>query len=119
METLVGLATAVLAIAGFYAAARPSPKPVPEPTPVEPVAELGDWDAASLAEVAADPDPLDTSKPLLTGTTLVDAHTFADVYALHPVALDYPDISFTQEWHAAGERLAQLGETQQMQAVPV
>jgi hypothetical protein len=113
-----GLTTAALAITGLYLLARPTPKPADlEPT-VETVAELGDWDAASLAEVAADPDPLDISQPLLTGEELVPAYTFADVHGLYPVALDFPAISFTQEWVAAGERLAQLGDTQQMQAIP-
>lgn len=104
-----GMSIAGLIITGFYLAARPTPKPahaapVEPAVDVEPVEELGDWDAASLAEVATDPDPLDTSVPLLAGTQLLDAALFVEVAVGHKALFEWTAPSFTQEWHLGVER---------------
>jgi hypothetical protein len=78
-------------------------------------ATLPDWGVGELELVATPPDPLTRE---LSPVELSEALLFEEIAAAYPVRLDWRPPDFTSEWEILGERLAELGDTQQMQAVP-
>ena len=80
-------------------------------------AQAIEW-TAPLTEIidAGQRDPLDAAT-IVDTIDLADALIYAELTAANPVPLDWQPLTFTQEWRIAGERMRELGDTQQMQAI--
>lgn len=85
---------------------RPTRRAGATPAPV-------DWDADSLAEVRADPDPL--AGVLLAGTDLVDALLYEQVHADHRLDIGWQPPTASQAWALAGDAVrARTGELERV-----
>jgi hypothetical protein len=79
----------------------------------EPGAE---WTPSELDEAVCPPDPLTRE---ISPIELAPAHLFDEVAAGRPIQIDWQPPTFSQTWRIAGERMADLGDTQQIERVEV
>lgn len=78
-----------------------------------------DWTAEELAEVQhPSADPLDTTVEI-PAIDLLPPVIADDLHLVHPVRLDWAPPTWSQTWRVAGERAAELGDTQAMPVVEV
>lgn len=76
-----------------------------------------DWTDAELAEVQhPSTDPLDLTVEI-PAIDLLPPVIADDLHLVHPVRLDWAPPTWSQTWRVAGERVAELGDTQAMPVV--
>lgn len=71
------------------------------------------WSPDAWAQPAGDPLTRDLSE-----IELRDALLFDEIAAAYPVRLDWAPPTASQEWALAGARLAELGDTAPLEAIP-
>lgn len=79
----------------------------------EPAAE---WTTDELDEAAHPAEPLTRE---ISPVELAPAYLFDEIAAAHPVNLGWQPPTWSQTWRVAGERMAELGDTQQIERIEV
>jgi hypothetical protein len=79
----------------------------------EPAAE---WTVDELDEAAHPAEPLTRD---ISPVELAPAYLFDEIAAARPIQIDWQPPTFSQTWRIAGERMADLGDTQQIERVEV